>query len=149
MKKYLKILFSTLIAVCLMFTSTIFADSTNNDDLIAIEDENVSTVQPRINYSYDLSKATVNVENLAWQNLDLSAGDKITFKGTWTPSKAAVVITLYWYSTEKGKYVKMSEYTSLKTGGTYKFNVYEPGLYKVYFKPSYPITGGTIVGSFN
>ena len=43
-KKYLKILFSTLIVVCLMFTSTIFADSTNNDDLIAIEDENVSTV---------------------------------------------------------------------------------------------------------
>ena len=43
----------------------------------------------------------------------------------------------------------MSEYTSLKTGGTYKFTVYEPGLYKVYFKPSYPITGGTIAGSFN
>ena len=95
-------------------------------------------IQDRSVYRLSCKRWNFNIEYL-----------RLKGEGIWTPSKAAVVITLYWYSTEKGKYVKMSEYTSLKTGGTYKFTVYETGLYKVYFKPSYPITGGTIIGSFN
>ena len=84
---------------------------------------------------------------MGWTKLSLDEGDKITFTGDWKPDNAGLIITIYRLNSNN-QYVWNNSYATLKRYESWTANIRSSGIYQITVKPTYMISGGSVIADF-
>ena len=116
-------------------------------DMSDIEVSEESSISPRISFSCDLTGLAAGKEKVGWTKLSLDEGDKITFTGDWKPDNAGLIITIYRLNSNN-QYVWNNSYATLKRYESWTANIRSSGIYQITVKPTYMISGGSVIADF-
>ena len=131
MNKFKKML-SVALAGCMAVSALMLNSGAVATDMSDIEVSEESSISPRISFSCDLTGLAAGKEKVGWTKLSLDAG---------------LIITIYRLNSNN-QYVWNNSYATLKRYESWTANIRSSGIYQITVKPTYMISGGSVIADF-